>query len=153
VESLLKEDGFSVATFTYTSGTEENALRETHMVYDYMVNEKNFVSIICIGGGIGASACGKLAHEASLKGVAFISGPEPEPSYEDTVIPKLFIAGEQDVIPAAAMTRAFETAADPKTLQIYKENAAHATDIFSTNDGQALIDLLSGFAVELLPDR
>ena len=115
--------------------------------------------IILAGASLGGVASAKLAAEVEADGLIVIASPAEIPDWGfevkaadmNTDIPKLFITAENDEVVAADKSRAlFDLAAEPKEWQTYP-GTAHGTDIFETESGQALQELILNFIFSIAP--
>ena len=102
--------------------------------------------IILAGASLGGLASAKLAIESQASGlIVFASPPEIsewgfkiEAADLNTEIPKLFLTSENDtVVPASSSHELYDLAAEPKEWQTYP-GYAHGTDLFETENGEAV---------------
>ena len=110
------------------------------------VREQGAEKIILAGASLGGVASAKLAVESQASGLIVVASPSsiPEWGFEidaadlNTDIPKLFITAEDDpTVPASATRQLHDLAADPKEWQTYPGDK-HGTDIFETENGEAM---------------
>jgi alpha/beta superfamily hydrolase len=115
--------------------------------------------MILAGASLGGLASAKLAAESGADGLIVIASPagipdwgfEVETADLHTDIPKLFITSENDEVVAPNSSRAlFDLAAGPKEWQTFP-GTAHGTDLFETESGQALEELILNFIFSIAP--
>jgi pimeloyl-ACP methyl ester carboxylesterase len=110
------------------------------------VREQGAEKIILAGASLGGLASAKLAIESGASGIVIVASPpaisdwgfEIEPADLSTDIPKLFITAENDpTVPASATRQLHDLAAEPKEWQTYP-GYVHGTDLFETENAEAL---------------
>jgi dienelactone hydrolase len=118
--------------------------------------------IVLIGASLGGLASIKAASDTQPATVVVMAapfGPFPRlPSLQVNAadlqaitVPKLFINSEQDEIGFAADTQQmFDAAPDPKDLQLYP-GRAHGTDLFKTDQAEAVTQRLIDFIEQSAP--
>jgi hypothetical protein len=144
----LVDKGFVAVNFTYTVPDMGIASTELDQVIDHLVQNGNYQRIVCIGGSMGGTACGTVARRPEIIGMALLAGGDA-PDLSKVNYPKLFVAGERDSCCVGFMQTAYAKAAEPKTLKIFPNTGAHAVDLFSSEYGDELVDLLVDFVQKL----
>ncbi len=113
--------------------------------------------IILAGASLGGVASAKLAVESSADGLIIVASPRniEDWGFEITLgdvnigMPKLFITSENDsVVPIERSRELFDLLAEPKQWQSYP-GAAHGTDIFETESGEAMLVRILDFILEI----
>jgi pimeloyl-ACP methyl ester carboxylesterase len=161
---LLAEKGFAVLTFDFRGrGQSEGDLRVNRLDRDVraairFLRERGFDKIACVGASMGGTACMKVALETDLEGLAVIASTpslgwpteiRPE-DYPSLTMPKLFICAQGDgvdVMPtsiATMVSRMYKVSPEPKALRMFP-GAAHGTELFDTESGDAFRELLVDF--------
>ena len=144
----LVEQGFVAVNFTYTVPDMGIASTELDQVIDHLVQNGNYQRIVCIGGSMGGTACGTVARRSEIVGLALLAGGDA-PDLSKVTYPKLFVTGEHDTCCAGFMKTAYDKAAEPKTLKIFPDTGAHAVDLFSSEYGDELVEMLVDFVQKL----
>jgi hypothetical protein len=144
----LVEKGFVAVNFTYAIADMGSAPTELDLVLDYLVQKGKYRRIVCIGGSMGGTACGRESRRAEIVGMALLAGGDA-PDLSDAKYPKLFVAGEYDSCCVGFMQTSYEAAADPKELKIFPGTGAHAVDLFSSEFSDELVAMLVKFVEKL----
>jgi esterase/lipase len=110
------------------------------------LQERGYERVVCMGGSLGGDGCYKAALlRPNMAGMVILSSPFPITPEEAAILimPKLFISGDEpDVTPL--MKDTFQLLPEPKQFETFLVKA-HGTDIFSTDSGEELTDLLVEF--------
>lgn len=124
--------------------------------------EQGAKRVVFIGASLGGLASIHAAHDAQPAAMVVMAapfGPFPrlpslqvaETDLQALTMPKLFINTERDQIGFADDTQAmFEAAPEPKEIQIYP-GSAHSTDVFKTDQAEALTQRLIDFLQQYVP--
>jgi esterase/lipase len=121
------------------------------------VREQGAEDVILVGASLGGLASAKLAVESGASGIVVVASPPGipewgfaiEPANLNTDIPKLFITAENDLtVPASATRQLYDLAAEPKEWQIYS-GYQHGTDIFETENGEAMRQRILEFILRI----
>jgi Tol biopolymer transport system component/pimeloyl-ACP methyl ester carboxylesterase len=119
------------------------------------LRERGYEKIVCIGASMGGTACTRVAVDDGLAGlvtlgstmVAGMGDPVRVSTSElaSLALPKMFITAEEDTYAVVDHTqRMYEVAPEPKALHLLP-GEAHGTDLFSTDQGEALTAILLEF--------
>jgi pimeloyl-ACP methyl ester carboxylesterase len=156
---LLAERGFTALTLDFRGrGQSEGSLQTNLLVYDIhaatqFLSERGFERIVCIGASMGGTACMRAALDGDLAGLGVLAStlsngdPTEVTAFElqQLTLPKVFAYGGYDVILVISDMRIMsELSPAPKLVQVFPESA-HATNLFNTESGEALTDLLVSF--------
>jgi hypothetical protein len=144
----LAEKGFVAVNFTYTVPDIGIASTELDQVINHLVQKGKYHHIVCIGGSMGGTACGTVAQRPEIVGMALLAGGD-SPDLSKVKYPKLFVTGENDTCCAGFMQTAYDEAAAPKSLKIFPGTSAHAVDLFSSEYGDELTNLLVDFVQKI----
>lgn len=147
VEAFDREK-FSVLTFGYLQADFPGAYQETNIVLKRL-RASGYQRVICIGASLGVTACASIARQPELIGIVLVAGPNNGGSLAEVTYPKLFVAGALDQW-ARDTQLIHDQAADPKTLVLYPDNAAHGADLFYSPDRDAFLALLLEFVEGLV---
>jgi hypothetical protein len=131
---------YTMVNFTYERNDFVTTRRDVSELAAYL-RTVGFEKIACLGGSMGAYACGAIAKEPTTMGLILMAGSEGA-DYEEVTIPKLFIAAEENYRNEIELQ--YQFAAEPKAIQIYPGNA-HATELFASPSGGELIQLIVDF--------
>ena len=151
---LTAAQGFMALTYPWRGCRESGSANETELqefVDDArgaieFVRAQGAEKIILAGASLGGLASAKLAMEAQASGLIVVASPpgipewgfEIDPADLNMDIPKLFITAENDLtVPASATRELHDLAAEPKDWQTYP-GYKHGTDIFETENGEAM---------------
>jgi pimeloyl-ACP methyl ester carboxylesterase len=150
--------GFRTLTFDFrgygeSGGTKDVAAidRDMEGAYRYMVGRK-IRPIYLAGASMGGTAALLVAARVPVAGVATLSSPvefrglDAAPVLASLAMPKLFIAGADDVPAAAALKDLTVKSHDPKTIKIVP-GSAHGTDLLNGPDVAAVREALRAFFV------
>jgi pimeloyl-ACP methyl ester carboxylesterase len=165
---LLAGKGFAVLTFDFRGrGQSEGRLRVSRLDRDLraaigFLRSRGLPRIVCMGASMGGTACLQAALEADLEGVvAIASGPSlgwptevrPE-DYPRLTMPKLYVCAQEDSVDgqptglASLMTLMYTASPQPRELKLFP-GEAHGTELFDTESGDELRELLVGFLEDL----
>lgn len=108
--------------------------------------------LILGGGSLGGITSIKQAGQPGVAGIVVVSSPAnvapltiSAPEMAAIGAPKLFVASKQDqIVPLAQTQLLFDTAAQPKAIQIY-DGGAHGTNLLTGGDRDHLIGLIADF--------
>lgn len=158
--------GFTALTFDFRcygesgcggSGSGSVLLsRDVGAAIDFL-RKQGFERIICIGASMGGRACVTVAFDKELDGIIIVSGTgsgDPDrQNLNDFVNPemsKLFIVSKNDHIPdrTNAMILLHDGAPEPKIFKTFP-GIAHGTELFSTQYGGELRELIFEFLEEI----
>jgi uncharacterized protein len=158
----LAGQGYRVLTYAYryparpTTFTPEmarGAVDDLRGAAAYL-RAQGAMRLVLVGASLGGMATAKAAGEIGAAGVVVISAPAAEPGIGLTVEaaelaamtgPKLFIASEADpVVPMAETRRLYDMAAEPREWRAFP-GAAHGTQLFDSEHGDALAAALVAF--------
>ena len=158
--------GFTALTFDFRcygesgcggSGSGSVLLsRDVGAAIDFL-RKQGFERIICIGASMGGRGCVTVAFDKELDGIIIVSGTgsgDPDrQNLNDFVNPemsKLFIVSENDHIPdrTNAMILLYDGAPEPKIFKTFP-GIAHGTELFSTQYGGELRELIFEFLEEI----
>lgn len=145
VKAIDKEK-FTAVTFNYlmlVADDYASAEQETEIILDTL-KSAGYKRAICIGASLGVSACGYIAHDPTMVGIATIAGPNNGGLLTDITYPKLFIAGQLDQW-SSPIKSDYKKAIEPKTLIIYPDTAQHGTDLFYSPVGDEFLKALLDF--------
>jgi len=157
--------GFTALTFDFRcygesdcGGTDSGAIllsRDVGAAID-LLRARGLQCIVCMGASMGGRGCVNAAFEQDLAGLVIVSGTgssHPDRKHLEDIVspgmPKLFVVSEHDQTAGrtAEMTRLYESAPDPKVLQIYS-GTAHGTELFDSKHANefhnALLHFLEG---------
>lgn len=157
VEAVDKEK-FTVFTFSYLHANYEGAAQEIKIVMKKIV-ESGYKRVACIGATLGVIACGSIANEPQIVGLALISGPfdgavEHQPgacgcaNLENAAYPKLFITGDKDTW-TVDIQHIHEKASEPKKLVIFPNEGMRGTQLFFATEKEEFLKLLIDFINDL----
>jgi pimeloyl-ACP methyl ester carboxylesterase len=135
---------YTMVNFKYTIKEMSPARRDVTELAAYLEN-LGYEQIICVGGSLGAQACGAIANRPTTIALVLMAGFKGA-SYEKITIPKLFIAAENDF--KQEMENQHRIAAEPKAIQIFP-GGAHATDLFATESGDDVVKAILDFFAEV----
>lgn len=94
-----------------------------------------------MGGWIALQAAEELEKDPAFKGLVLISAGDPGAA-DDLRFPKLFVAAEDDSKIAARVKEMFDTAAEPKQLELY-ETGGHGQALFESRREALLGEILA----------
>jgi pimeloyl-ACP methyl ester carboxylesterase len=123
------------------------------------VREQGAEKVILVGASLGGLASAKLAIESGASAIVVVASPPGIPEWGFTIdpadlntdIPKLFITAENDLtVPASATRQLHDLAAEPKEWQTYS-GYQHGTDIFETENGEAMQQRILEFILRVAP--
>ncbi len=155
----LAERGFRVLTFDFRGrGESGGKLEFNKLPFDMdaaiqYLNELGYTRIACIGASMGGTACMRAALDHDLVGLGVIasilSNGKPNEVSMDEIqqlnLPKIFIYGAYDFPTVITDMKTMSASApEPKTVQVYP-TFEHGTDIFDTDYGNQLSELLINF--------
>ncbi len=150
---------FTVLTFDFRGFGKSNGEKEFDQLdtdlaaaYRYVSEQLGVRTIFLVGASMGGTASLVEAGRLPVAGVVSISSPaqfetlDALRAVQSGVIPRLFIASEDDVPAARSQEQLWANAADPKERQVYP-GSAHGTDLFQGDQRfeveQRIIDFLS----------
>jgi len=139
--AAVDEQKFTTVTFNYRD--IDDAGQDIDLVLGWL-KEAGFARVICIGASLGTRACNDLAREPEIAGIVLIAGSVHHASMAEATYPKLFISGGLDVW-AFEIEMGYEQAAEPKELVLFEDNRAHGTDLFTSKDSEAFLNVLIDF--------
>lgn len=156
---LLAERGFTALTFDFRGRgkSEGNPVFNT-LPYDVdaaiqFLQDRGYERIACIGASMGGTACMRAALDHDLAGLGVIASvmsngkPNQVSAYEvqQLTLPKvLAYAGNEAPAVVIDMKIISDLAPEPKLVQVYQASA-HGTNLFNTEYGSQLTELLVGF--------
>ena len=156
---LMAERGFAALTFDFRGRgkSEGNPVFNT-LPYDVdaaiqFLQERGYDRIVCIGASMGGTACMRAALDHDLAGLGVIASvmsngkPNQVSAYEvqQLTLPKVFAyAGNEAPAVVIDMKIITDLAPEPKLVEVYQASA-HGTNLFNTEYGGQLTDLLIGF--------
>jgi pimeloyl-ACP methyl ester carboxylesterase len=136
----------------------EAHLADLRAAFD-LLRERGYRHIACVGASLGARACISAALYEEMAGLAFLAGPDPGivegRQYPQDLIspdmPKLFVVTEYDpyAVARTAVPNLYEISPEPRDLRTFP-GTAHGTELFSTEYGEELCDLLVNFLLEAM---
>jgi uncharacterized protein len=156
---LLAERGFTALTFDFRGiGQSEGYTQYNYLVYDVyaaiqFLNDRGYEKIVCIGASMGGTSCMRAALDRSLVGLGVLAstlsnGDPTEVSrseLQQLTLPKVFAYAQSDFLLVITDMRFMsERAPEPKLVQVFP-GSAHGTNIFDTESGSQLTDLLVNF--------
>jgi len=156
---LLAERGFTALTFDFRGiGQSEGYTQYNYLVYDVyaaiqFLNDRGYEKIVCIGASMGGTSCMRAALDRNLAGLGVLAstlsnGDPTEVSrseLQQLTLPKVFAYAQSDfVLVITDMRFMSERAPEPKLVQVFP-GSAHGTNIFNTESGSQLTDLLVNF--------
>jgi hypothetical protein len=141
---VLDPERYTLVNFAYEKNDMISTRRDVSELAAYLEGA-GYEKIVCAGGSMGAQACGAIAKDPSTVGLVLLAGAEGA-SYDEVTIPKLFIGAEGDF--KREMELQYEYAAAPKAIQIFP-GSAHATELFATDSGDELVQLIADFLAEI----
>jgi esterase/lipase len=170
------EEGITALTFDFqgfgkTGGETafSDVNKDVQAAVSYL-RRNGYQRIICLGVGIGGTACAKVSREVNLVGIVLVSAPieittgklieEPElemviskleitsEDLHDLGFPVLFVAAEEDRAagrPFAEMARTmYALSTEPKEIVIFP-GTDHSMELFRSEHGEELNKLLLEF--------
>jgi pimeloyl-ACP methyl ester carboxylesterase len=158
--------GFTALTFDFRCfglsdcgkmGQSESLFTQDIRAAIRFLRERGSKRIACMGASMGGTACMNAALDEELAGMVVIASPAPlymgKQYPEDLVnpaMPKLFIVADKDryaqVVPA--ISSLYDRSPEPKKLKTFP-GTVHGTELFATDSGAELRDLLTHFMKEL----
>ena len=148
--------GYSAFTFDFrgfgaSEGTKDvsNIDRDMRAAVE-LVRSRGAEQVFLIGASMGGTAALKISAQDDVDGVVTISAPvefrglDARGEVANIEAPKLFIASEADRSAALNADLLFKDASEPKELVVLN-GAAHGTDIFDSETGRELENLLLEF--------
>lgn len=162
---VLAEHGFAALAFDFrgvgrSSGrVGERALDQDLAAAVQLLRDLGYDEIVCVGASMGGTACLRLAVDEGFAGLAtlgsaMVAGRGDPVRVSDAdlkllSLPKLFITAEGDNYTVVDHTKhMFEASPEPKALHLLP-GEAHGTDLFNTEQGDALTEILLEFLVSL----
>lgn len=163
---LAAQNGVTALTYQWRACKESGTVVQSELqkfVDDlrgaiHFMRERGAQKIILVGASLGGVASAKLAVEASPNGLVIVASPREIEDWGFEIdlgdvnidMPKLFITAENDsVVPVEKSRELFDLVAEPKEWQTYP-GTAHGTDLFETENGDALqkriLDFILGIA-------
>ncbi len=85
---------YTMVNFAYEKNDMSSTRRDVNELAAYL-QTVGFAKIACLGGSMGAQACGAIAKDPTTVGLVLLAGAEGA-KYEEVTIPKLFVAAEGD---------------------------------------------------------
>lgn len=156
---LLAERGFTALTFDFRGRgkSEGNPVYNT-LPYDVFaaiqfLEARGYERIVCIGASMGGTACMRATVNHDLAGLGVIasvmSNGEPNQvsiyDLQQMTLPKVLVyAGNEAPAVVIDMKIISEFAPEPKLVQVYQASA-HGTNLFNTEYGSQLTEVLIGF--------
>jgi len=170
---LLAEHGFTALTFDFRGiGQSEGELNLYRLIYDIeaaidFMQNLGYDKIACVGASMGGTACLRAALDHNLIGLVFFAsvkslGPPSDDALTSVefdelsqlTIPKLFMTASDDRFRNMGVvsdtTKLYEFSPEPKELHIFEGKTEHGTELFDTDDGDELTNLLLEFLIGLL---
>ncbi len=156
---LLAERDFTALTFDFRGrGKSEGNQVYNTLPYDIyaaiqFLQDRGHERIVCIGASMGGTACMVAAVDHDLAGLGVIASvmsngkPNQVSVYElqQLTLPKLLVyAGNEAPAVVIDMKIISEFAPEPKLVQVYQASA-HGTNLFNTEYGGQLTELLISF--------
>jgi hypothetical protein len=151
----LADNDFTTVNFRYgMTTTAEDIKVQIDQVWQHLTEVGGYRRIVCMGGSLGADACLLAQAKPEFSGLVYLAGGgnDDAPALSAAKYPKLFVTGELDACCAASTQHAYEQAAEPKTLKVFPKADEHALDLFESEHGPELIEMLVKF-VQDLPAR
>ncbi len=161
---VLANEGFTVLTFDFRGRGQSGG----RFVAPYLINdvnaaiaylrERGYEKIICAGASMGGTSCLRAALDDELLGVVVFAstlslGDPTSVRIEELTnlsIPKLFLTGEKDSVRVVRDIEAmYENSPEPKEIHIFEGMSQHGTDLFNTDVGDELTNLLLSFIKDL----
>lgn len=152
----LLEQGYRVLTYDYRGRGGSDGRPSFPAAADDLRAAVDFARaqgaerVALVGASLGGMAVGNVAAEGEFAAAVILSAPTgtsgfevPDAALAASEAPKLFVNSEGDRF-IEDTRHMFAAAGEPKTLQIYPGNA-HGTDLFATEHGPDLINLLLEF--------
>ena len=156
---ILAERDFTALTLDFRGRgkSEGNPVYNT-LPYDIFaaiqfLKDRGFERIVCIGASMGGTACMRAAVDHDLAGLGVIasvmSNGKPNQvsvfDIQQMTLPKVLVyAGNEAPAVVIDMKIISEFAPEPKLVQVYQASA-HGTNLFNTEYGSQLTELLIGF--------
>jgi dienelactone hydrolase len=155
----LAERGFRVLTLDFRGRGQSGGKPEINTLPFDMdaaiqyLNDLGYTHLACIGASMGGTACMRAALDHDLVGLgvlaSILSNGKPNEVSLDEIqqlnLPKIFIYGAYDFPTVITDMKSMSAAApEPKTVQVYP-TFEHGTDIFDTEYGNQLSELLISF--------
>ena len=158
--------GFTALTFDFRCfglsdcgkmGQSESLFTQDIRAAIRFLRERGLKRIACMGASMGGTACMNAVLDQELAGMVVIASTAPlymgKQYPEDLVnpaMPKLFIVADKDryaqVVPATSFL--YDRSPEPKKLKTFP-GTVHGTELFATDSGAELRDLLTHFMEEL----
>jgi L-ascorbate metabolism protein UlaG (beta-lactamase superfamily)/alpha/beta superfamily hydrolase len=164
---VLAEAGFSALAFDFRGFGVSSGMRDgTRLGYDtsaavnYLLDQ-GYEKIACVGASMGGTACTLAALNQGLSGLVVFASTMSldrlgqtaaleESDLANLQIPKLYLTASGDSPKVVYdMKRMYEVSAEPKTLQVFEGFSEHGTDLFGTEAGDELEEVLLGFLMGL----
>jgi alpha/beta superfamily hydrolase len=156
---LLADEGFTALTFDFRGGGQSGGKRVIgQVIHDLnaavaFLRERGYQEIVCVGASLGGTACLRAALDDGLVGLVVfastlsVGAPTETKTDElaDLNIPKLFLSASDDTMVVTDINRMYEYSIEPKELHIFQDMSEHGTDLFDTNVGDELTDILLTF--------
>lgn len=162
---VLADEGFTALTFDFRGKGESggNFVR-SNLIYDVnaaiaFLRERGYKEIICIGASMGGTSCVRAALDDELSGLVVFAStlhlatPTSVKPHElaELRIPKLYLTSSGDnpqVVRDIGIM--FEISSEPKDLHIFQGMSEHGTELFDTDVGDELTELLLTFITGLV---
>ena len=161
---LLAERGFTALTFDFRGrGKSKGNPVFNRLPHDVdaaiqFLQDWGYERIVCIGASMGGTACMRAALDHDLVGLGVIASvmsngkPNQVSAYEvqQLTLPKVLVyAGNEAPAVVIDMKIISDLAPEPKLVQVYQASA-HGTNLFNTEYGGQLTELLIGFLEAIL---
>ena len=171
---VLAEHGFTALTFDFRGmGQSDGVLDQSLLIYDIeaaidLLHKEGYDKIACVGASMGGTACLRAAldHQPFIGVVVFAStkslgqaDPDSRTSIEyrelsGLNIPKLFLTASEDRYKLWGVvketTKMYDFSPEPKELHIFEGMTEHGTELFQTEVGDELTNLLLEFLTGLM---
>lgn len=156
---LLAERGFTALTFDFRGvGQSEGYTQYNYLVYDIyaaiqFLTDRGYEHIVCIGASMGGTSCMRAALDRDLAGLGVLASTLSNGDPTDVsrlellllTLPKVFAYAQSDFLLVVTDMRFMsERAPEPKMVQVFP-GSAHGTNLFNTEFGSQLTDLLVNF--------
>jgi len=152
---FLSQRGYKVLTYNFrgylpSQGERQIALLDKDLLTAIKFMRPQVEKLFLVGASMGGTASLKVLNKVKVNGVVTISAP-PEfqglavgEKWAQTIVPKLFLATNNDGQAAFFARQFYRQAYEPKELEIYP-GSAHGTNLFYTSLKQKLFRRLDNF--------
>lgn len=164
----VAQQGYLTFTYNFRYWITETQIEDRfrNLATEDLLGAVNFVRqqgaqhVVLVGASLGGMATAKAAALVKPDAIVIMSAPMSANGLEMQVMsdelqaisaPKLFIGSQDDTTVAhAELRRMFDAAPQPKEIHVYP-GTAHGTDMFSTEYGSSLTQLLITFIEDSAP--